>query len=82
MRQSLYEFSDAKNSLPKAKRASEKLKEIYPGVVSEGYSLEIPMPGHSITSTETISKTSYDTIENLIKQHDAVFLLTDSRVSR
>ena len=82
VRQSLYEFSDAKNSLPKAKRASEKLKEIYPGVVSEGYSLEIPMPGHSITSTETISKTSYDTIENLIKQHDAVFLLTDSRESR
>jgi ubiquitin-like modifier-activating enzyme ATG7 len=82
VRQSLYEFEDAKNNAGKAVRAASKLKQIFPGVNSEGYSLEIPMPGHSIATTEELARNNYEMIEKLIKDHDVVFLLTDSRESR
>lgn len=82
VRQSLYEFEDAKNAVPKAARASEKLKQIFPGVTSEGVQIGILMPGHSIITTEKEAKDSYEILENLIKSHDIVFLLTDSRESR
>ncbi|OMJ89555.1 hypothetical protein SteCoe_8257 [Stentor coeruleus] len=82
VRQSLYEFEDAKNAVPKALRAAKKLQEIYPGVQSSGYQIEIPMPGHSISSTEDHARENYLQLESLIKEHDVVFLLTDSRESR
>lgn len=45
----------------------------------------IPMPGHPVTSsTEAIESTTRDVqrLEALIAEHDAVFLLMDSRESR
>lgn len=50
---------------------------------SEGYVLQIPMPGHPVSET-TYAKTLDDTktIESLIKSHDVIYLLTDSRESR
>lgn len=43
----------------------------------EGIEMEIPMPGHFSSSKEDCKK-----LENLIKENDIIFLLTDSRESR
>jgi len=43
------------------------------------------MPGHSVGSNEEAISTmlkDFDELEELIKEHDAIFLLTDSRESR
>lgn len=85
VRQSLYSFSDAKtgNSL-KAETAAKALKEIFPCVNSEGFSFQIPLPGRTLID-EKAQKNYFEKIEkleNLIKAHDVVFLLTDSRESR
>lgn len=41
------------------------------------------MPGHLILKDSEIeSKNSYNTLKHLVKSHDAIFLLTDSRESR
>lgn len=42
--------------------------------------MDIPMPGHVITSKDTIS--NVEKISKLIHDHDVVFLLTDTRESR
>ncbi len=85
VRQSLFSFSDAKagNSL-KAETAAKALKEIFPSVQSEGYSFQIPLPGRKIID-EKAQKSYFEKIEkleNLIKENDVIFLLTDSRESR
>ena len=48
-----------------------------------GYSLSIPMPGHPIppSSIEQV-KSDVEKLEKLFDEHDAVFLLMDSRESR
>ena len=48
-----------------------------------GHILNIPMPGHPVSSS-TMSKIhqDYDKLENLIKTHDVIFLLMDTRESR
>ncbi|KAK9468681.1 hypothetical protein V1512DRAFT_257656 [Lipomyces arxii] len=82
VRQSLYTFNDCFNGgKPKAKQAAESLSLIYPGVESEGYSLSVPMIGHPIAN-ETSEKIAYDQLVDLIQNHDAVFLLMDSREAR
>lgn len=81
VRQSLYEFEDAKLSALKAEKAAEKIRKIFPGAQTAGYCLEILMPGHSITTKENASE-SFQLLERLIQDHDAIFLLTDSRESR
>lgn len=41
------------------------------------------MPGHFIfKDSEIESKNSYNTLNHLVKSHDVIFLLTDSRESR
>ncbi len=58
---------------------------MFPGVTSRGIQLRIPMPGHAIGSNpEAIEEVLKDCneLEELIKEHDAIFLLTDSRESR
>lgn len=81
VRQSLYEFEDAKESSFKAQKAAEKLKKIFPGTQSAGYCAEIPMPGHNISTKENALE-NFQLLERLIQEHDAIFLLTDSRESR
>ena len=50
-----------------------------------GHALSIPMPGHPIPnnpSSLTNAKADVVKLEKLIDEHDAVFLLMDSRESR
>ncbi|KAJ3078443.1 Autophagy protein 7 [Quaeritorhiza haematococci] len=82
VRQPLYFFEDClAGGKPKAEAAAESLKRIFPSVVSEGHGFTIPMPGHPVSS-ESQAKASVDKLTELIKTHDAIFLLTDSRESR
>lgn len=84
VRQPLFTFencySDEGKGVFKAKQAAEALKTIFPGVKSEGYVLEVPMIGHFVDESKVIS--NYDTLCRLFDEHDAVFLLMDSRESR
>lgn len=53
VRQSLYEFEDCMGEgKPKAQAAAEKLRKIYPAVVTEGIQMNIPMPGHHLSGPE------------------------------
>ncbi|CAM1500804.1 Fc.00g099660.m01.CDS01 [Cosmosporella sp. VM-42] len=82
VRQPLFEFEDCLGGgKPKAPTAAEALKKIYPGVESEGHALSVPMLGHPFTD-EAKTKADYEKLEGLINDHDAVFLLMDSRESR
>lgn len=82
VRQPLFEFNDClEGGKPKAPRAAEALKQIYPGVDSEGHALSVPMLGHPFTD-EAKTKADYDKLESLIQEHDVIFLLMDSRESR
>lgn len=85
VRQSLYSFkdcySDNGQGEVKAVRASESLKEIFPGVNSQGIEMEIPMIGHPIAN-ETKTKEDYEKLNELFEDHDVIFLLMDSRESR
>ncbi|CAG1973573.1 unnamed protein product [Fusarium graminearum] len=82
VRQPLFNFNDClEGGKPKALRAAEALKEIYPGVDSEGHALSVPMLGHPFTD-ETKTKEDYQKLVKLINEHDAIFLLMDSRESR
>ncbi|KAI0061459.1 E1-like protein-activating [Artomyces pyxidatus] len=84
VRQPLFEFEDCLGGgKPKAEAAAERLKKIFPGVNAAGHSLAIPMPGHPIppSSVEQV-KADVAKLEALFDEHDAVFLLMDSRESR
>ncbi|KAK8089678.1 hypothetical protein PG997_004639 [Apiospora hydei] len=80
VRQPLFNFQDCLNGgAPKALRAAEALKEIYPGVESEGHVLSVPMLGHPVTEK---TRGDFEKLRSLIEEHDAIFLLMDSRESR
>ncbi|KAF9582384.1 Autophagy protein 7 [Lunasporangiospora selenospora] len=84
VRQPLFEFEDCLDGgKDKATTAAEHLKKVYPGVNSVGYSMSIPMPGHPV-SPQAYESTHKDVarLEELIEQHDVIFLLMDSRESR
>ncbi|CAH6721528.1 ubiquitin-like modifier-activating enzyme Atg7p [[Candida] jaroonii] len=85
VRQSLYSFkdcfSDNGQGEIKAVRASESLKEIFPGVNSQGIEMEIPMIGHPMTNEAKV-KEDYEKLDELFDAHDVIFLLMDSRESR
>lgn len=79
VRQPLFNFEDVGEL--KAKTAAEALKKIFPLVNAEGHELEIPMAGHPVTNEEK-QRADYEKLEQLIEEHDAIFLLTDSRETR
>ncbi|KAI5283260.1 Autophagy protein 7 [Ascosphaera aggregata] len=82
VRQPLYTFKDClEGGARKAERAAQALKEIHPGVTAAGYSFSIPMLGHPITDVEK-SKRDYETLKKLLDEHDALFILMDTRESR
>jgi ubiquitin-like modifier-activating enzyme ATG7 len=67
----------------KAYAAAEALKRIYPNCQSRGYEITVPMPGHAIAIDEVDSTLKdFKLLEELVIEHDAIFLLTDSRESR
>lgn len=82
VRQPLFTFEDCLNGgAPKAYRASEALSEIYPGVDTAGHVLSVPMAGHPIVD-ESETNANFETLKALIEEHDAIFLLMDTRESR
>lgn len=82
VRQPLFEFNDCiDGGKPKAACAAAMLKRIYPGVECEGHNLPVPMLGHPNTD-EAKTKADLDQLEKLMREHDAVFLLMDTRESR
>ncbi|XP_071444046.1 ubiquitin-like modifier-activating enzyme ATG7 [Hetaerina americana] len=84
VRQMLFTFEDCKNGgRPKAEAAAGALSAIFPGVVSKGVQLSIPMPGHGMGRgcKEEVLK-SVEQLEALIKDADIIFLVTDTRESR
>ena len=84
VRQSLFTFQDCLDGgRAKATAAADHLREIFPGVNCQGWELAIPMPGHTATGAILQqSKDNYLKLEQLIKEHDVIFLLMDSRESR
>jgi len=82
VRQPLFNFDDCLNGgKPKALRAAEALKEVYPGVEAEGHVITVPMLGHPMTD-KVKSEADFKKLQQLIDEHDAIFLLMDSRESR
>lgn len=82
VRQSLYTFEDCLDGgHPKAETAAAALKKIFPRVDAQGFSLEVPMAGHPVTN-EARQKADYDKLCELFDEHDAVFILMDSRETR
>ena len=82
VRQPLFTFEDClAGGAKKAHRAADALKEIYPGVEATGHVLSVPMAGHPIVDEE-IAHSDYETLRKLIDEHDAIFLLMDTRESR
>ncbi|KAL8676667.1 MAG: hypothetical protein Q9186_006838, partial [Xanthomendoza sp. 1 TL-2023] len=82
VRQPLFSFEDCLHGgAKKAYRAAQALKEIYPGVDAEGHFMAVPMAGHPIIDEPTMKK-EYETLMRLIQEHDAIFLLMDTRESR
>lgn len=76
-------FSDEDRGCKKAIRAAESLKEIFPGMKSEGYDIEVPMIGHPVSEADgERAQKNYGLLKQLFAEHDAIFLLMDSRESR
>ena len=84
VRQSLFVFDDSLNGgKPKAAAAAEALRRIFPGVNAVGVQLSIPMPGHTVTDAVAEAvKQDVEQLKQLFDNHDAVFLLMDTRESR
>ncbi|KAI9484376.1 hypothetical protein BDB00DRAFT_855958 [Zychaea mexicana] len=84
VRQPLYTFKDCVNGgQPKAEAAAKSLLEIQPTVNSVGYNLSIPMPGHvAAAGSDDALSNDIQQLTDLIRSHDVVYLLTDSRESR
>ncbi|XP_064633956.1 ubiquitin-like modifier-activating enzyme ATG7 isoform X1 [Lineus longissimus] len=84
VRQSLFTFDDCLHGgKPKAQAAAESLKKIFPGLNATGITLSIPMPGH-IVSESLLNQVKKDVarLEELVDNHDVLFLLMDTRESR
>jgi ubiquitin-like modifier-activating enzyme ATG7 len=82
VRQPLFNFTDCLDGgAKKALRASEALAKIYPGVKSQGHVLSVPMAGHPVLDTEK-TRSEFERLRKLIDDHDAIFLLMDTRESR
>uniref|UniRef100_A0A2K5S2G2 Ubiquitin-like modifier-activating enzyme ATG7 n=1 Tax=Cebus imitator TaxID=2715852 RepID=A0A2K5S2G2_CEBIM len=86
VRQPLYEFEDClAGGKPKALAAADRLQKIFPGVNARGFNMSIPMPGHPVNfSSVTLEQARKDVeqLEQLIENHDVIFLLMDTRESR
>lgn len=84
VRQPLFEFTDCLDGgRPKAEAAAEALRRVFPGAKTQGVNLAVPMPGHPIPAAHRAKTVeAIRTLETLVRQHDIIYLLTDSRESR
>jgi len=86
VRQSLFEFEDCLDGgKPKAAAAAEALVRIFPGADASGVKLSIPMPGYPVKDCPEAQQGVLDSVnqlDQLVQDHDIVFLLTDTRESR
>lgn len=86
VRQNLFHFEDCLDGgKPKAECAALRLKEVLPSVRAQGVQLQIPMPGHLPAESAAIAaafQEAAERLEGLVRAHDAIFLLTDTRESR
>lgn len=92
VRQSLYRFEHClTGGQYKAECAAQSLKQVFPGMMTRGIDLRIPMPGHSVAIASDGSgggQADGGTQEDVrqlveaVKEHDVIFLLTDTRESR
>ncbi|EGT50229.1 hypothetical protein CAEBREN_05797 [Caenorhabditis brenneri] len=83
VRQSLSEFEDAKNDRGKAETAAKALIRINPNTKAEAHMLTVPMPGHTIDkSAEAQLEKDVQKLEQLVMEHDVVYLALDSREAR
>lgn len=82
VRQPLFKHSDClSGGAEKAEQAARALKEVSPGVDAQGFVFSVPMAGHPVLD-ERKERNDFERLRELILQHDAVFLLMDSRESR
>jgi ubiquitin-like modifier-activating enzyme ATG7 len=82
VRQPLFNFEDCLDGgKQKAIAAAEALKKIYPGVDAQGHVLSVPMAGHPIMDEEK-TRSDYEKLQELVDEHDVIFLLMDTRESR
>jgi ubiquitin-like modifier-activating enzyme ATG7 len=79
-RQWLFTLQDATDNAPKAETAARRLREVYPSSEIKGVELSVPLPGHPADLSHV--EQSYSQLEQLVNNHDVVFMLTDSRESR
>ncbi|KAL6736987.1 hypothetical protein Aduo_010668 [Ancylostoma duodenale] len=83
VRQSLSEFEDARESRGKAETAAAALRRIYPSIDSQAVRLTVPMPGHTVSSSEeAVLERDVALVDDLVANHDVVFLALDSREAR
>lgn len=85
VRQSLFVFEDAMHARDKAPTAAKRLADICPGLQTFGHCMQIPMPGHPVGDADAEQRQCRDAfakLDALVRDHDAIFLLTDSRESR
>ena len=80
VRQCLFTFQDSVDNRPKSEAAAERMKEIYPNVVTDSTTLKIPMPGHSVSTEQAVTemRSDYLKLNELIKAYDVLYLITDS----
>ncbi|PLB35508.1 putative autophagy ubiquitin-activating enzyme ApgG [Aspergillus candidus] len=82
VRQPLFNFADCiDGGAKKAHRAAQALSEIFPGVESTGHALSVPMAGHPVIDAEK-TRADFEILKDLIENHDAIFVLMDTRESR
>jgi len=75
-RQNLFTTEHASENISKIKACEKSINLIDDTVNFNGYEYEIPMPGHKYNNI------NLSILENLIKNNDIIFLLTDSKESR
>lgn len=84
VRQPLFTFNDCiGGATQKAPAAAAALKEIYPGVDATGITMTVPMAAHPFSAAaEPQVRADYERLQSLFEEHDAIFLLMDTRESR
>ena len=84
VRQCLFTFEDSRaDDNFKAQVAARRITEVYPKVEAQGVTMNIPMPGHTVAEDkyEQLFQ-DVDQLDELVRNHDVVFLLLDSREAR